>query len=199
MAAESTHSDTPTNEKAEEQQIPEQQQKAKKGFFSKKAKVADVQLNEKSDDSTIESAPAAVKKDVPPASFASLFRCVLRRRHVACISHTHSPAGSPLNSSSSWMLLVWFVQQREAPHRYVVLLTIRSSRTHQAIPQPLMSLLFGRLTQDFVNFGMIVQQLNGPNGTEAQQQLPIAAAAFRRSAALDASYLVYIGRHIVIL
>ena len=61
-----------------------------------------------------------------------------------------------------------------------------------------MSLLFGRLTQDFVNFGTVMQSVNSPNATlaqEAKAALPAAAAGFRHSASLNASYLVYIGKH----
>ena len=43
-----------------------------------------------------------------------------------------------------------------------------------------MSLIFGRLTQDFINF-------------EGVDQTSTAAADFRKATALDASYLVYIG------
>ena len=55
-----------------------------------------------------------------------------------------------------------------------------------------MSLIFGRLAQDFVNFQIIRAQVEKglPEGLAA---LPDAAAHFRRAAALDASYLVYIG------
>ena len=56
-----------------------------------------------------------------------------------------------------------------------------------------MSLLFGRLTQDFVSFGTVMLQAQQGDAT-AQSQLPAAAAAFKRSAALNASYLVYIGK-----
>ncbi|KAI0714082.1 P-loop containing nucleoside triphosphate hydrolase protein [Cerioporus squamosus] len=62
--------------------------------------------------------------------------------------------------------------------------------------QPLMSLLFSRLTQDFVTFGTILQLTSSPDpatAAQAQQELPIAAAGFKHSAALNASYLVYIG------
>ncbi|KAI0643098.1 P-loop containing nucleoside triphosphate hydrolase protein [Trametes meyenii] len=63
--------------------------------------------------------------------------------------------------------------------------------------QPLMSLLFGRLTQDFVNFGMTVarsQDSTDPSAASAAKAaIPEAAAAFKHSAALNASYLVYIG------
>lgn len=58
--------------------------------------------------------------------------------------------------------------------------------------QPLMSLLFGRLTENFVEFGTVIQQSNLGNAT-AQAELPGAAASFRRASALNASYLTYIG------
>jgi len=58
--------------------------------------------------------------------------------------------------------------------------------------QPLMSLLFGNLTQDFVKFGSVIGQAHLGNAT-AIAEVPVAAAAFRHTAALDASYLVYIG------
>lgn len=66
--------------------------------------------------------------------------------------------------------------------------------------QPLMSLLFGNLTQDFVNFSLAennyTASLQSGNPTaiaQAQQILDAAAAGFRKSSALDASYLTYIG------
>ncbi|KAF9242529.1 ste6-like protein [Melanogaster broomeanus] len=66
--------------------------------------------------------------------------------------------------------------------------------------QPLMSLLFGNLTQDFVVFGSAqltyYQELQTGNATAittAQQALDAAAAEFRQSAAANASYLVYMG------
>lgn len=55
-----------------------------------------------------------------------------------------------------------------------------------------MSLLFSRLTQDFVSFGTAI--INAQKGIQgAAQELPAVAAAFKHSAALNASYLVYIG------
>lgn len=56
-----------------------------------------------------------------------------------------------------------------------------------------MTLLFGNLTQDFVNFGETLALANAGNVT-AQAAVPAAAANFRRTAANDASYLVYIGQ-----
>lgn len=63
-----------------------------------------------------------------------------------------------------------------------------------------MSLLFGNLTQDFVSFSLAENNYNSAlqsgNPTaiaQAQQILDAAAVSFRHSAALDASYLTYIG------
>ena len=58
--------------------------------------------------------------------------------------------------------------------------------------QPLMSLLFGRLTQNFVEFGTVLNMANAGD-PDALQQLGAAAAGFRHAAAQNASYLVYIG------
>jgi ATP-binding cassette subfamily B (MDR/TAP) protein 1 len=52
-----------------------------------------------------------------------------------------------------------------------------------------MSLLFGNLTQQFVNFGTALQ--NASMGKP--EDIPAAAASFRHVAAKDASYLVFIG------
>ncbi|KAG1804628.1 P-loop containing nucleoside triphosphate hydrolase protein [Suillus subaureus] len=66
--------------------------------------------------------------------------------------------------------------------------------------QPLMTLIFGRLTQDFVTFGLAeneyYQSLQSADANvveQAQAALDAAASGFRHSAGLDASYLVYIG------
>lgn len=60
-----------------------------------------------------------------------------------------------------------------------------------------MSLLFGRLTQDFVTFGTTLKEAQDPSNPDLQASaaasLPGSAAAFKTSAALNASYLVYIG------
>ncbi|KDQ62305.1 hypothetical protein JAAARDRAFT_54276 [Jaapia argillacea MUCL 33604] len=58
--------------------------------------------------------------------------------------------------------------------------------------QPLMTLLFGNLTQDFVAFEAIIYAADGGDAA-AQAQVPIAAANFRTTAAHDATYLVCIG------
>ena len=57
-----------------------------------------------------------------------------------------------------------------------------------------MSFLFGNLTQQFVSFGSAeAQYFQDVNNITALQELEVAAADFRSAAALDASYLVYIG------
>ncbi|KAF9781642.1 P-loop containing nucleoside triphosphate hydrolase protein [Thelephora terrestris] len=58
--------------------------------------------------------------------------------------------------------------------------------------QPLMSLIFGKLTQDFVNFEIIRAQAE-QGLADGISALPEAQANFRKDASLDASYLVYIG------
>ncbi|VDB95413.1 unnamed protein product [Peniophora sp. CBMAI 1063] len=60
--------------------------------------------------------------------------------------------------------------------------------------QPLMSLLFGNLTNQFVQFGAKVASLqNDPSNTTLRQQLEETAANFRHTAANDALYLFFIG------
>jgi len=60
-----------------------------------------------------------------------------------------------------------------------------------------MTLLFGRLTQDFITFTQVVRLADlGDAASEAA--VPAAAHAFRDSAAKNASYLVYIGTLTVI-
>jgi hypothetical protein len=50
-----------------------------------------------------------------------------------------------------------------------------------------MTLLFGRLTQDFVNFTMAIMT--------GSDQIEAAGRAFEKSAAKNALYLVFIGQH----
>jgi ATP-binding cassette subfamily B (MDR/TAP) protein 1 len=67
-----------------------------------------------------------------------------------------------------------------------------------------MTLIFGNLTQDFVTFGIAENeyyqslQSEDPNVIQqAKAALDAAASAFRHSAGLDASYLVYIGKFLI--
>lgn len=61
-----------------------------------------------------------------------------------------------------------------------------------------MSLIFGRLTQDFVNFEIIRAQAE-QGLADGIAALPEAAARFRTAAALDASYLTYIGTSFLLI
>ena len=65
----------------------------------------------------------------------------------------------------------------------------------KSILQPLMSLLFGNLTQEFVRFGTIaaMAQQGEPGFAEL---VPAAAESFKKAAANNASYLVYIGERV---
>lgn len=55
-----------------------------------------------------------------------------------------------------------------------------------------MTLLFGNLTLDFVKFATLIMR-SEMGDQSATVALPAAADAFRKVAARDASYLVYIG------
>ncbi|KAJ7761539.1 P-loop containing nucleoside triphosphate hydrolase protein [Mycena maculata] len=62
--------------------------------------------------------------------------------------------------------------------------------------QPLMTILFGNLVNQFVEFQIIINEINSGNATlsaAAETQLPAVAAAFRRQAGHLATYLVVIG------
>ena len=61
-----------------------------------------------------------------------------------------------------------------------------------------MSLLFGRLTQDFISFSLAVTDVESQpaSNTTAQAILNDAAKHFRHEASMDASYLVYIGERL---
>ena len=67
-----------------------------------------------------------------------------------------------------------------------------------SVLQPLMSLMFGNLTQDFINFSTAIRNIN-PSNPQSSVQVEEAARHFRHVAALDASYLVYLGASISIL
>ena len=54
-----------------------------------------------------------------------------------------------------------------------------------------MSIIFGNLTDSFVEFGTAVARRNAGQGSS--EEVEEAAAHFRHVASLDATYLVYIG------
>lgn len=60
-----------------------------------------------------------------------------------------------------------------------------------------MGLLFGNLTQDFVNFTIVLGKANAGDAAAAAD-VPQAAADFRAVAAKDATWLVCIGEHSVL-
>ena len=103
MAANSPNPST-TNEKASvsNQDLPS----TKNGFFSRKANKPHSNVsNEKSNDTAVNGAPA---KQIPPASFSSLFRSVsypasLQPFHLS--SSLPSPGSRPSSSSSSTPLV----------------------------------------------------------------------------------------------
>lgn len=70
--------------------------------------------------------------------------------------------------------------------------SVSNTSTDRCFPQPLMSLLFGNLVQDFVNFNTAIQDIN-PNDPDSSVKVEKAASAFRHATAEDASYLTYIG------
>ena len=55
-----------------------------------------------------------------------------------------------------------------------------------------MSLIFGDLTQDFLDFGTAIQNID-PNDPQTTTKVDEAAKRFRHVAAQDASYLTYLG------
>ncbi|KAG2008663.1 multidrug resistance protein 1 [Coprinopsis cinerea AmutBmut pab1-1] len=94
----------------------------------------------------------------------------------------------PQTAPVSFFKLFRFSTKLELLMNFVALIAAAAA----GAAQPLMSLLFGNLTQDFVNFATVVGEAQAGN-TTAAALVPEAAASFRRVAALDASYLCYIG------
>jgi len=113
--------------------------------------------------------------------YSTKFEITINVIGVVCAAAAGAAQVSPLDS------------QYRKPHRLWI--------NHQ----PLMSLLFGNLTQDFVNFSLAensyaaaLQSGNSTAISQAQQMLDASAVAFRQSAALSASYLTYIGEFFVL-
>jgi hypothetical protein len=140
------------------------------------------------------SDPAKIETPmVPPVSFISMFRCsslpslsfhvvilmiaqILNEIGVVLGPHWFDRSCSRWCSTSLFPILVLFFFLNTTSHA----------------SQPLMSLIFGNLIQDFVTFGLVLGQSQAGNSTGAAK-LPEAAANFRRAAALDALHLVFIG------
>ncbi|TRM64132.1 ste6-like protein [Schizophyllum amplum] len=88
----------------------------------------------------------------------------------------------------SFAQLFRFTTRKELFYNFVGLITAAAS----GAAQPLMSLLFGNLTQDFVVFQTLIAQAEAGN-SDAAANIPAAAAHFLHSSGQNASYLVYIG------
>jgi ATP-binding cassette subfamily B (MDR/TAP) protein 1 len=58
--------------------------------------------------------------------------------------------------------------------------------------QPLMTLLFADLTQDFINFSTLIQGID-PNNPQSPAEVDSATKHFRQDAAQDAFHLTLIG------
>ena len=75
--------------------------------------------------------------------------------------------------------------------------SVSNLSTNECFLQPLMTLIFGNLTQDFLNFSNAIQNIN-PNDPQTTATVEEAARDFRHVAAQDASYLTYIGAGVLV-
>ncbi|KAH6917878.1 multidrug resistance protein 1 [Coprinopsis sp. MPI-PUGE-AT-0042] len=102
-----------------------------------------------------------------------------------------SPAGTPAvppTASVPFFKLFRFSTKLELFIGFIALICAAAA----GAAAPLMSLLFGNLVQEFVNFATVTT-LAAQGNQEAAGRVPEVAADFRRVAGLDATYLVYIG------
>jgi hypothetical protein len=60
-----------------------------------------------------------------------------------------------------------------------------------------MTLLFGNLTLEFVNFGKALQQANQNDNASSAEAVRNAGNLFKKAAAKDATYLVCIGENLI--
>jgi len=90
------------------------------------------------------------------------------------------------------------LQSPQVPRRCVPdTFLCRTSQLMDCFPQPLMSLMFGDLIQDFFKFSIAIQSIDR-NDPQSSSLIEEAARNFRHVAAKDASYLAYIGTWIPI-
>jgi ATP-binding cassette subfamily B (MDR/TAP) protein 1 len=136
-------------------------------------------LNEKSDPVPV----SAKNKD-------GFFRSSKRTKETEEATAVDVPASEPVVPVSvvPFTALFRFATRTELIYDYIGLIAAAAS----GAAQPLMTLLFGTLTQDFVNFAVVLEQAKAGDGN-AQAQVPAAAADFRHAAAKDATWLVCIG------
>lgn len=145
----------------------------------------------KADDEKVDLPADLVKdrKKVVPVGFTSLFRCV-----------TDSVSGFCLTTASIQV----FDEDRAAAgcirsrlrrglwRSPGMLPPLRRTRLLISRIQPLMSLLFGNTSQDFVTFGSAVQFLD-PNDPASVAAMNDAKSHFLHDTSLNALYLVFIG------
>ncbi|PPQ83491.1 hypothetical protein CVT25_006981 [Psilocybe cyanescens] len=139
----------------------------RRGFFSRKISDNGTNVDQEKDESAASTDDELNEKpETVPISFLQLFRC------DTGLLKLHLP---DINCFEVFINLIGIVAAVAA-----------------GAAQPLMTLLFGRLTEDFVSFTQVVNQAQN-NVPGASERLPEVAESFRRSAAKNASYLVYIG------
>lgn len=165
------------------------EKKSRTGFFSKKkpqvVEENDMPHSKEHDDAVEDDIQAAlVVEEPPPASFTSLFRFANHPKQLPF----------PLTSTqvyNAFRVLLGLCRTRmRCRCRCSSGVCYNKAFTRPIIDchhQPLMSLIFGNLTQQFINFQMTLELNSSPESIAA------AANAFRKAASEDASYLVYIG------
>jgi len=99
------------------------------------------------------------------------------------------------------MSLLFSLQQLRVPPRCVPEQCLphrcQIYRLTDAFLQPLMTLIFGNLIQDFINFTNAIQNIN-PDDPQTTAVVEETARSFRHVAAKDASYLTYIGARVLV-
>ncbi|KAF7288516.1 hypothetical protein HMN09_01380600 [Mycena chlorophos] len=150
----------------------------KRSFWSRKPKEAEKVVDSDSE-KTSEDAVVPAEPEVTPVSFTELFRYStpyeLTLDGIGLVAAAAAGAAQPL-------MTICPDQPFTPPHDLPVI-----------NPGPS---LFGSLVNQFVNFGIVVGNLNNPDPSKAAQAkaaLPGAAAAFRHQAGKLATYLVVIG------
>ena len=141
---------------------------------------------------------APVEGDPKPVSFFTLFRSVFVSFHVPiCNLYTvlrfSTRTELILNGLSliaaaaagAAQVCVWPSSTPPSP-------CVSTFSTDEYPSQPLMSLLFGDLTQDFIDFSNGIKAID-PNDPQSTAKFDEVVERFRHVSAQDASYLTYIG------
>jgi hypothetical protein len=131
-----------------------------------------------------ENSSVDVKQAPAPVGFTALFRFP-SIKSLVILSKPYDLPGSALGSSWRWIYLASLLQPQPGQLRFVEYSQMITGFTEDH--QPLITLVFGNLTQDFVNFAQVL------GGNASPDEVATAASHFRHTASLDATYLVYIG------